>query len=603
MAQYNAPRCAEASVSSSTDMGHDDSPNQPAPTRLAHDGSHMGEKAAIVVSVTASSTDSAAPSATGTLESWRLAIVIGSLCLGVFLFGLDTTIIATAIPQITTEFRSLADVSWYGSAYLLTLTAFQPLFGNLYKYFNGKVVYLVSLVVFEAGSVVCAAAPNSTALILGRAILGLGAAGLLQGALAIIGYVVRLDKVPLFIGIVVGFMGISTCVGPILGGVLTQYATWRWCFWINVPCGVCVIILLYIFVPFRSASNPANISLPLGEKIRHMDMGGTVVFIGAICCLLLALTWGGTLYAWNDSKSIGLLVGFALLTIGLCYWLWRQGEEAMIPLRVLRQRSLSMGSLVLFCLGLMTQTYSFYLPIFFQSGQGVSTTESGIRIIAMIAPVIVSIMVTGGIVSTWGHYVPFMMAGIVVMSISAGFLTTIDIFTPTATWAAILTLVGIGVGMVQQLPYTALQAALEPSDLATGNAIAVFSYQLGGAIGIAIAQNLLLSRLRLAVPEYTGSLDPLLPEQVIAVGANGLSHLTSSPEILSGLRQAYASAVRHTFILALAAACAALLPACFMERLNIKRVAEERERIKKDQEQEMEREKDGSPLTGRDNNV
>ncbi|KAK6953345.1 hypothetical protein Daesc_005648 [Daldinia eschscholtzii] len=174
------------------------------------------------------STAAAQSSLTGTnqLASWRLVTVIGSLCLGVFLFGLDVNIVTVAIPHITTEFRSLPDIAWYGLAYLLTLTAFQPLFGNLYKYFNAKVVYMISLALFEVGSVICAAAPTSAVLIFGRAWLGLGAAGLLQGALAIINYTVAVDKVPLFQGIVVGSMAVAVCCGPVIGGALTQYANW-----------------------------------------------------------------------------------------------------------------------------------------------------------------------------------------------------------------------------------------------------------------------------------------------------------------------------------------------------------------------------------------
>ncbi|KAK8855715.1 major facilitator superfamily domain-containing protein [Apiospora arundinis] len=509
------------------------------------------------------------------LNSWRLFTVIGSLCLGVFLFGLDVSIIAVAIPQITTQFRSLLDVSWYGSAYMLTLTAFQPLFGNLYKYFNAKVVYLTSLGVFEVGSVICAAAPTSAVLIFGRAWLGLGGAGLLQGALAIIGEAVTVDKVPLFQSIVVSSMAVSVCCGPVIGGALTQYVSWHWCFWINVPAGVFVIAVVLVFVPLR-ASNKAHRNLSLGKKMQHMDAPGLVIFLGAICCLLLALTWGGQAYPWNDQNIIGLFVGFGVLVASFCYWLVRQGDLALIPVRVLKRRPVHVGALTLLGFGVLSVVYGYYLPILFQSAQGVSTTESGLRYIALVGPQIVALVIVGGIVSKWGYYVPYMISGSIVCSVGAGLLTTVNLSTPTVQWAAYLVITGIGLGMAGQLPYTAVQAVLDPADIATGNAINVFSFHLAGAISTAIGQALLLDGLRVAVPQHT---DAVPSEAVIQAGATGLQMVATSPTVLHALRMAYVEAVRRTIILGLTAMCLVVPLSCAMEWVNLKKVAEQRSQV------------------------
>ncbi|KAI1760080.1 MFS general substrate transporter [Hypoxylon sp. FL1150] len=509
------------------------------------------------------------------LRSWRLVVVIGSLCLGIFLLGLDMNIIGVAIPRITTDLRSLDDIAWYGSVYLLTITAFQPFFGSLYRDFNAKIVYLVSLVLFEVGSVICASAQYSAILIFGRAFLGFGAAGLLQGALAIIGYAVRLDKVPLFQGVVVSSLGISVCIGPVLGGVLTEYTTWRWCFWINVPVGAFVILVILIFVRIKQSSNQVNRRLPLRTKLERLDALGTALFLGAICCLLLALQWGGQTYPWSDSKCIGLLVGFGVLIALFCLWQWYRGDQAIIPFRILRKRSIWVGSLVLFFLGMSSLVYAYYLPIYFQSVQLVSTTQSGVRFIALVLPQIVGLVIVGALVSQWGYYVPYMILGVIITSVGAGLLTTIGISTSTVKWAAYMVINGLGIGMAQQLPYTALQAVLDPADVATGNAIAVFSYQLGGAISVGIGQNLLLNKLLVTIPKYT---DAVSPSEVIAVGATGLVQLPIGPEVLYSLRVAYSEAIRDTLTLALAAACFAFPFSCGMERLNIKRIAEERQR-------------------------
>lgn len=175
--------------------------------------------------------------------------------------------------------------------------------------------------------------------------------------------------------------------------------------------------------------------------------------------------------------------------------------------------------------------------------------------------------------STWGYYVPYIILGIIVTSVGAGLLTTLDADTPTVNWAAYMVFNGLGIGMAQQLPYTALQAVLEPIDIATGNAIAVFSYQLGGALAIAIAQNLFLNTLVKSIPAHTTAISP---QTVVSVGATGLVGLTRSAEVLRAVREAYAEAIRHALILALAGACGGFPFAWGMEWLNIKKVAEDR---------------------------
>ncbi|EPE37172.1 MFS general substrate transporter [Glarea lozoyensis ATCC 20868] len=504
-----------------------------------------------------------APNHDDYLQSWKLGIVISTLFLGIFLFGLDVNIIGVAIPKITSEFGSLDKVAWYGSAYLLTVTAFQPGFGNLYRFFNAKLIYLLSIVIFEAGSAICASAPASNILIFGRALLGVGAAGLLQGALAIISYSVPLEKVPVYQGVVTGAIGISVSVGPVIGGALTH----------NVPAGGLVILIVLLFVPLSRSSDEANKQLPMKEKLRRMDLIGTIVFLGSICCLLLGLVWGGHTYPWQDSRIIGLFVGSGLLAILFCYWLWMQGEMALIPLRILRKRSIAMGAVTLFAINITLNIYGYYLPLFFQAAQGVGVTESGIRQMALVLPEIVAVGLTGFVVTKWGYYVPYMIGGTVIGSIGAGLLTTLDVDTPTANWAIYLFIFGVGAGMSLQLPYTAVQAVLDPSDVATGNAIAVFSSQLSGAIGLSIGQDLLVHKLYIAIPQHT---DAISPARVVEVGASALAEISPSPEVLAALRQSYADAMRWTLILAVASMCIAVPSSCAMEWLNIRKVAEQR---------------------------
>ncbi|KAH8708470.1 major facilitator superfamily domain-containing protein [Phaeosphaeriaceae sp. PMI808] len=168
---------------------------------------------------------------TAYLSGWRLSVVIISLFFGTFLIALDTNILNVAVPKISTDFHALDDVAWYGTAYLVTITAFQPIYGTFYKFFDTTIVYRSAILVFEVGSIICAVAQSSTVFIVGRAIAGLGAAGLLQGALSIISQVVPLEKRPVYMGVVISVFAVATSVGPPLGGAFTEHSTWRWCFW------------------------------------------------------------------------------------------------------------------------------------------------------------------------------------------------------------------------------------------------------------------------------------------------------------------------------------------------------------------------------------
>lgn len=222
----------------------------------------------------------------------KLMPILLAIVLAIFLVALDMTIVATAIPHITDEFHSLNDVGWYGSAFFLTVAAFQSAWGKAYKYFPLKWSFLIAIFIFEVGSLICAVAPNSTALIVGRAIAGAGGAGIASGCYTILAFAVEPAKVAAFTGILGASYAVASVAGPLLGGVFTQYVSWRWCFYINLPIGglSAVIILVFFKAPKAAKPQPA----PMKEKILQLDLGGAFMIMAAIVCLILALQWGGT---------------------------------------------------------------------------------------------------------------------------------------------------------------------------------------------------------------------------------------------------------------------------------------------------------------------
>ncbi|KAF7128635.1 hypothetical protein CNMCM5793_003486 [Aspergillus hiratsukae] len=286
----------------------------------------------------------------------KLFSIIVSLYLAGFLTALDRTIIVNAIPYITNEFGSLDDVGWYGSAYLLTFCAYQLLFGKIYSFYNPKWVFLSAVVIFEIGSAICGAAPNSTVLIVGRAIAGLGSSGIFGGSVIITFFTVPLHMRPIYSGIVSVIFAIASVTGPLVGGGFTEHVTWRWCFYINLPIGAVTIVAIALVLQMPPARKAGT---PLREQFLQMDPLGNLCLIPGVVCLLLALKWGGPTYAWNNGRIIALLAlaGVLLLAfIGIQIWLQ---DKATIPPRVIKQRSIAAGVAftIMVTAAMMTFTY------------------------------------------------------------------------------------------------------------------------------------------------------------------------------------------------------------------------------------------------------
>ncbi|KAK6376077.1 hypothetical protein LTS17_007328 [Exophiala oligosperma] len=493
-----------------------------------------------------------------------LHLLTVGLVLSTFVVALDNTIIATAIPRITTVFNSLDDVGWYGSSYLLTTTSLQPSFGKVYTYFNVKWTYMFALIIFEFGSVLCGAAVNSTMLIVGRAIAGCGAAALFSGGMTIIGYSVPLRKRPLYIGLLSSMFGIASVVGPLLGGALTDRVTWRWCFYINLPIGGIAIAAVFFFF-----TNPErrHSSLTLKEKIAQIDLLGAFFLICAIVCLLLALQWGGTTYPWSNSKVWGCLLGFGLLIsvfTGIQIW---KGDLATLPPRVmLRQRTVFVCAFFSAFLAMGLYTHVYYLPFYFQAVKGTSAEGSGIRTIPYLVSITLSSIAVGGSITALGPYVPFTWFGSAVFAVGSGLLHTLKVDSSTGTWIGYQILAGVGAGACVQIPFIAVQVVLTKKDMPVGNAVAIFFNSLGGAISISIAQNIFSNGLVKEIPKYTKGVNP---HTIIGAGATHIREVTPASQ-LAGVLKAYDIAVTNAYILAIACACIAFLLSFGFEWKSVK---------------------------------
>ncbi|KAK7415312.1 hypothetical protein QQX98_005956 [Neonectria punicea] len=495
-----------------------------------------------------------------TLKFW---LIILSAIVSMFLVALDRTILSTAIPAITDEFDSLGDIGWYGSAYMLTTAAFQLIFGRIYRFYDLRTVFLVSIILFEVGSTLCGAAPNSTAFIIGRAIAGIGSAGIMTGSILTVIPLVPLHKRPMFQSMFGMVFGIASVCGPLIGGAFTGRVTWRWCFYMNLPIGALAFVFLCFFL--NSPKKPQE-SAPIAKHIMRLDPLGTFFFVPSIICLILALQWGGSMYAWSSWRIIFLFVIFGLTAIAFCTVQVMMPETATVPLRIIKQRTMLAGAGTMFFLAGAMMLSVYYVPLWFQATKGVGPVKSGIYTIPLVTSMVVSAFVSAAFTQRIGYYVPSMLLCPCVMATGEGLLST---FTPTigsSHWIAYQFLVGFGLGLGMQTVGLAVQTVLPKEDVPTGLAINFFSQQLGGAIFVSAGQTILNTLLVKRLSGVPG----LDPEVIVNTGVTDLR--TVVPEqYISKVVSAYNYATTRIFLAAVAVSCAQLVCSLFVEWRSIKK--------------------------------
>lgn len=402
-------------------------------------------------------------------KSFKLVAIVVALILSIFLVSLDMTIVATAIPRITDQFHSLNQVGWYGSAFFLTLASFQSTWGKVYKYFPIKISFLISIFIFELGSLICAVANSSTTLIVGRAVAGAGGAGIASGAYTIIAFSAPPKQRPAFTGLLGATYGCASVIGPLLGGVFTEKISWRWCFYINLPIGgVSAAIILFTFVAPRSAD---PIKADLKEKLLQMDLLGTFTIMAAVVCYLLALQWGGVTKSWGSADVIGTLVGFVLLIIAFIVIEVLMGERALLQGRLLKKRIIIVVCVYVVFLAGSFFMLLYYLPIYFQSVDGTSPSQSGIRNIPLVIAASLFTIVSGGLITVYGHYVPLMIIASILATVGSGLIYTLGINTASSHWIGFQVVVGVGLGLGLQIPVIVAQSTVAPTDISAITAV------------------------------------------------------------------------------------------------------------------------------------
>jgi MFS family permease len=444
--------------------------------------------------------------------------------------------------------------------------------GKVYKFYRAKPVFLICCTLFEIGSAICGAAPNSSTFIAGRAIAGLGCSGIFSGGMVILFHTVPLQLRPIYTGLFGAVFAVASVVGPLVGGSFTDSSrlTWRWCFYINLPIGAVSIFVTILILRLRDQKLDEQAS-GWAAKLQQLDPIGNLVFFPGIVCLILALQWGGTTYSWSNARIIILLILSGLLClifIGIQIW---KGESATVPPRIMKQRSIAASVWFGFFNGVATMVLLYYIPIWFQAIRNVSAIKSGIMLLPLILSTVVAVLFSGVIISRLGYYTPFFILSSVLMTIGTGLIAT---FTPTtghSKWIGYQVLMGIGFGVGSQQPLNVVQTVLERSDIGTGSALIMFSRFLGSAIFVPVAQNIFINGL---VSKLASNLPGIDTAAVTGGGATELRGLASGTD-LTTLLEDYNDALVNVFYLCIATSAITIFGSVCVEWRSLKARAKE----------------------------
>ncbi|GKZ37504.1 hypothetical protein AbraIFM66950_009087 [Aspergillus brasiliensis] len=493
---------------------------------------------------------------------WLLMLTLAAVLI---LSSVDMNIVATAVPSITDHFRTVADVGWYSSSFRLCQCSFQFVFGKGYKLFSIKTVFLFANAISIAGSLLSGAASTSTMLIVGRAVAGLGSAGLLSGCFVILVQSIPSHKRPMFTGMMGAIEGLATLSAPLLGGAIVQSVGWRWCFYINAPLGaVALALIIFCFSDTPKSSDIARMGLK--QKILQLDLISNLLFIPALTALFLAFSWAGTKYSWGSGPVLGPIVAFAVLMAAFLYNQKRRGDAAALPFRIMKRRSVIAGCIFIMCGNSTGNVLEYYLPTYYQVVRGYTPAKSGYMMLPIIIAGTIGALIHGFGTSAVGYYAPFMLFASIIMPVAAGLITTFKVNTSFAELIIYTAFSGFAYGIGFSGPQNAVQTVLPVEDVPLGTSIMLFAQSFGPAVAIAIAQVLFVNQLSTNLSGVVSGLNGANIEN------NGLTQLvTSMPsaqtqEVLVAIDKS----LIQTWYLVVGLACATMVGSLMIEWRSVK---------------------------------
>ncbi|KAL2751781.1 hypothetical protein ACRALDRAFT_1066294 [Sodiomyces alcalophilus JCM 7366] len=444
------------------------------------------------------------------ISGWKWVLVVLAIYSSQFLFALDNTIVANVQPVIVERFDAMSKLPWISVSFNMAAASTNSVWGKVYDHFNAKWTYVLCVLVFEAGSALCGAAPNINAFIVGRTICGVSGAGMYVGLMTLISLTTTMQERPLYISGCGLTFGVGTVLGPIIGGAFTNSsAGWRWAFYINLCVGA-LFAPVYLFMLPNKDPRPGA-SLP--ERAREMDYLGALLTTGAFVSGVMALSFGGVAYPWNSGTIIGLFctsgVLFILLGLQQVFTILTTTTRRIIPIEFFKSRTVMLlfAATSAGATGVFVPTYM--IPIYFQFTRGDSALESGVRLLPFIVLMIVAVTANGALLSMLGYYMPWYLVGGVLVVIGGALMFTVDASTTLAKIYGYSIILGVGVGIFAQASFAVVPAVVRPNMIGSAIGFIALAQITGITIALAIANSVFLNSslvgLRALLPDVPSS--------------------------------------------------------------------------------------------------
>ncbi|WP_327304843.1 MDR family MFS transporter [Streptomyces sp. NBC_01298] len=484
-------------------------------------------------------------------------VVLMALMIAMLLAMLDNMIIGTAMPTIVGELGGLEHLSWVVTAYTLATAASTPIWGKIGDMYGRKGSFLTSIVIFLIGSALSGMAQDMGQLIGFRAIQGLGAGGLMVGVMAIIGDLIPPRERGKYQGMMAGVMALAMIGGPLVGGTITDHWGWRWSFYINLPLGIVALAMVTAVLHLPKKDR--------GERPKIDYLGAALLTVG-ITSTVLVTTWGGTEYAWGSTEIIGLIAVGIVSIAGFLYAETKAADPVM-PLHIFRSRNFTLMSVIGFLVGFAMFGGVLYLPLFQQSVQGASATNSGLLLLPMLLSMMVVSLVAGRITTSSGKYKIFPIIGGGLMVVGLFLLATMDTGTSRLMSGVYMAVLGAGLGFLMQITMLVAQNSVDMKDMGVASSSATLFRTLGGSFGVALMGSLFTSQVTSTMTDRLG------PEAAVKAGSAQLdaASLAKLPEVVRDAYQhAVAAGTHSAFLLGAGIAVLGFAAAWFVKEVPLR---------------------------------